>query len=174
MFSAALELILNVAYREAAARRHTHLTLEHLLYALAHDPDGEKILAACGGDLPALRHSLDEFLGTLEQFSRGARGREPDQTLAFQRVLQTAVLHVQSAGKDEVRFGDVLAAILQQPNSYAAELLQSQDITRLDVLHYISHGISKIPTGAGDSAATESADAGAGPDGPAPSRDPLT
>ena len=174
MFSAALELILNVAYREAAARRHTHLTLEHLLYALAHDPDGEKILAACGGDLPALRHSLDEFLGTLEQFSRGARGREPDQTLAFQRVLQTAVLHVQSAGKDEVRFGDVLAAILQQPNSYAAELLQSQDITRLDVLNYISHGISKIPSVAGDGAATGSADAGAGPDGPAPSRDPLT
>ena len=174
MFSAALELILNVAYREAAARRHTHLTLEHLLYALAHDPDGEKILAACGGDLPALRHSLDEFLGTLEQFPRGARGREPDQTLAFQRVLQTAVLHVQSAGKDEVRFGDVLAAILQQPNSYAAELLQSQDITRLDVLNYISHGISKIPTVAGDGAASEAADAGAGPDGPAPSRDPLT
>ena len=173
MFSAALELILNVAYREAAARRHTHLTLEHLLYALAHDPDGEKILAACGSDLPALRHALDEFLGTLEQFPRGARRREPDQTLAFQRVLQTAVLHVQSAGKDEVRFGDVLAAILQQPNSYAAELLQSQDITRLDVLNYISHGISKTPV-AGAAAATESADAGAGPDGPAPSRDPLT
>ena len=174
MFSAALELILNVAYREAAARRHTHLTLEHLLYALAHDPEGEKILAACGSDLPALRHSLDEFLGTLEQFSRGARGREPDQTLAFQRVLQTAVLHVQSAGKDEVRFGDVLAAILQQPNSYAAELLQSQGITRLDVLNYISHGISKIPTVTGDGHATEPAESGTGGDGPSPSRDPLT
>ena len=174
MFSAALELILNVAYREAAARRHTHLTLEHLLYALAHDPDGEKILAACGGDLPALRHSLDEFLGTLEQFPRGGRGREPDQTLAFQRVLQTAVLHVQSAGKDEVRFGDVLAAILQQPNSYAAELLQSQDITRLDVLNYISHGISKVPPPKDEDDATEPADATAAPDGPAPSRDPLT
>ena len=171
MFSAALELILNVAYREAAARRHTHLTLEHLLFALAHDPEGEKILAACGGDLPALRHSLDEFLSTLEQFPRGARGREPDQTLAFQRVLQTAVLHVQSAGKDEVRFGDVLAAILQQPNSYAAELLRSQDITRLDVLNYISHGISKVPAATGDSGAAE---AGAGGDGRAPSRDPLT
>ncbi len=173
MFSAALELILNVAFREASARRHTHLTLEHLLYALTHDPDGEKILAACGGDLPALRHSLDEFLGTLEQFPSGARRREPNQTLAFQRVLQTAVLHVQSAGKDAVRFGDVLAAILQQPNSYAAELLQSQDITRLDVLNFISHGISKTPV-AGDAAATESADTGAGPDGPAPSRNPLT
>ena len=173
MFSAALELILNVALRESVARRHTHLTLEHLLYALAHDPEGEKILAACGSDLPALRHTLDEFLGTLEQFPRGGRGREPDQTLAFRRVLQTAVLHVQSAGKDEVRFGDVLAAILQQPNSYAAELLQSQDITRLDVLNYISHGISKVPSPAGDGPA-QPADSTAGADGPAPSRDPLT
>ena len=129
MFSPALELILNVAFREAAARRHTHLTLEHLLYSLAHDPEGEKILAACGSDLKALRHSLDEFLETLEQGAKGAKSREPDQTLAFQRVLQTAVLHVQSAGKSEVRFGDVLAAILQQPNSYAAELLKSQNIT---------------------------------------------
>ncbi len=172
MFSAALELILNVAYREAAARRHTHLTLEHLLYAMAHDPDGEKILAACGSDLPALRHALDEFLGTLEQFPRGAARREPDQTLAFQRVLQTAVLHVQSAGKDEVRFGDVLAAILQQPNSYAAELLQAQDITRLDVLNYISHGISKVPSETARGPATEPAEGGGG-DRPAPSRDPL-
>ncbi len=174
MFSAALEFILNVAYREAAARRHTHLTLEHLLYALAHDPEGEKILAACGGDLPTLRHSLDEFLGTLEQFPRTARGREPDQTLAFQRVLQTAVLHVQSAGKDEVRFGDVLAAILQQPNSYAAELLESQNVTRLDVLNYISHGIAKVPTGGGDSPSSEPAEAGAGGGEAATTRDPLT
>ncbi len=173
MFSAALELILNVAFREAAARRHTHLTLEHLLYALAHDPEGEKILGACGGDLAALRHALDEYLGTLEQFPRGARSREPDQTLAFQRVLQTAVLHVQSAGKDEVRFGDVLAAILQQPNSYAAELLQSQHITRLDVLNYISHGIAKVPTATADGQTTEPADTGVGADSPAPSRDPL-
>jgi len=173
VFSAALELILNVAYREAAARRHTHLTLEHLLYALAHDPEGEAILSACGSDLPALRHSLDEFLGTLEQFSRGARSREPDQTLAFQRVLQTAVLHVQSAGKDEVRFGDVLAAILQQPNSYAAELLQSQDITRLDVLNYISHGISKVPT-TREGATREPAPTGPSSDGPSTTRDPLT
>ena len=171
MFSAAIELILNVAYREATVRRHTHLTLEHLLYVLAHDPEGEKILTACGADLPALRHSLDTFLDGLEQSKKG-RQREPQQTLAFQRVLQTAVLHVQSAGKDEVRFGDVLAAILQQPNSYAAELLQSQDVTRLDVLNYISHGITKAPAGRDE---PRSAPAPAGPagDGPAPSRDPL-
>ena len=171
MFSAAIELILNVAYREATVRRHTHLTLEHLLYVLAHDPEGEKILTACGADLPALRHALDTFLDGLEQSKKG-RQREPQQTLAFQRVLQTAVLHVQSAGKDEVRFGDVLAAILQQPNSYAAELLQSQDVTRLDVLNYISHGITKAPAGKDE---PRSAPAPAGPagDGPAPSRDPL-
>ncbi len=171
MFSAAIELILNVAYREATVRRHTHLTLEHLLYVLAHDPEGEKILTACGADLPALRHSLDTFLDGLEQSKKG-RQREPQQTLAFQRVLQTAVLHVQSAGKDEVRFGDVLAAILQQPNSYAAELLQSQDITRLDVLNYISHGISKAPAGKGEPRA-EPVSAGKTGDGPAPARDPL-
>ena len=172
MFSAAIELILNVAYREATVRRHTHLTLEHLLYVLAHDPEGEKILTACGADLPALRHALDTFLDGLEQSKKG-RQREPQQTLAFQRVLQTAVLHVQSAGKDEVRFGDVLAAILQQPSSYAAELLQSQDITRLDVLNYISHGITKAPAGKDE---PRSAPAPAGPagDGPAPARDPLS
>ena len=172
MFSAAIELILNVAYREATVRRHTHLTLEHLLYVLAHDPEGEKILTACGSDLPALRHALDTFLDGLEPSKKG-RQREPQQTLAFQRVLQTAVLHVQSAGKDEVRFGDVLAAILQQPNSYAAELLQSQDVTRLDVLNYISHGISKAPAGSAMPRPDEAAPAGRTGDGPAPARDPL-
>ena len=82
MFSASLELILNVAYREAASRRHTHLTLEHLLYALTHDPEGERILAACGADLPDLRRTLDEFLGTLETFARGEKSQEPAQTSA--------------------------------------------------------------------------------------------
>ena len=175
MFSASLELILNVAYREAASRRHTHLTLEHLLYALAHDPEGERILAACGAELPALRRTLDEFLGTLETFGRGERSREPAQTLGFRRVLQTAVLHVQSAGKDEVRSGDVLAAILQQPKAYAAQVLEAQGITRLDVLNYISHGISKVPLITGESEGqTDGAEAGLGDEGPATARDPLS
>ena len=175
MFSASLELILNVAYREAASRRHTHLTLEHLLYALAHDPEGERILAACGADLPALRRTLDEFLGTLETFGKGERSREPAQTLGFRRVLQTAVLHVQSAGKDEVRSGDVLAAILQQPKAYAAQVLEAQGITRLDVLNFISHGISKVPLITGDSESqTDGAEAGLGEEGPATARDPLS
>ena len=175
MFSASLELILNVAYREAASRRHTHLTLEHLLYALAHDPEGERILGACGADLPGLRRTLDEFLGTLETFGKNERSREPAQTLGFRRVLQTAVLHVQSAGKDEVRSGDVLAAILQQPKAYAAQVLEAQGITRLDVLNYISHGISKVPLITGErETPPDSADAGLGDEGPATARDPLT
>jgi ATP-dependent Clp protease ATP-binding subunit ClpA len=145
MFSPTLEVILTIAHREAGSRRHTHLTLEHLLYALAHDAEGEQILTAVGADLRQLRIDLDAYLSkSLEQFSRG-RSREPEQTLAFRRVLQTAVLHVQSAGRDEVRAGDVLAAMLQEQKSYAAQLLAAQGVTRLDVLNYISHGIGKVP-----------------------------
>ena len=174
MFSASLELVLNVAYREAASRRHTHLTLEHLLYTLAHDPEGERILAACGADLGVLRRTLDEFMASLETFARGESAREPSQTLGFRRVLQTAVLHVQSAGRDEVRSGDVLASILQQPRAYAAQLLEAQDVTRLDVLNYISHGISKVPrAAASNEPSTAGAAAGAGKDEPAAARDPL-
>ena len=174
MFSASLELILNVAYREAMSRRHTHLTLEHLLYALAHDAEAERILAACGADLRALRRTLDEFLGTLETVGRRDRTSEPAQTLAFRRVLQTAVLHVQSAGKDEVRAGDILAAMLQQPKAHAAEVLAAQGVTRLDILNYISHGISKVSPGNGEPNHRENgAEAGAGDEGPAAARNPL-
>ena len=171
MFSASLELILNIAYREAASRRHTHLTLEHLLYTLAHDPEGERILAGCGADLPVLRRTLDEFLGTLE--TRGRNQHEPAQTLGFRRVLQTAVLHVQSAGREEVRSGDVLAAILQQPKAYAAQLLDTQGITRLDVLNYISHGITKKAGAADQDTASDGGAPAGGEDAPAAARDPL-
>ncbi|MBI2220931.1 MAG: AAA family ATPase [Acidobacteria bacterium] len=174
MFSSSLELVLTVAYREATARRHTHLTLEHLLYALAHDPDGERILAACGADLPHLRRELDTFLKkNVEQFPRGQQ-REPEQTLAFRRVLQTAVLHVQSAGRPEVQSGDVLAAIMQQPASQAARLLEDQGITRLDILNYISHGVSKVPLEpASPDEDAEGVTGGTGQEGPTTARDPL-
>jgi ATP-dependent Clp protease ATP-binding subunit ClpA len=145
MFSASVEMLLHVAYREATTRRHTTLTLEHLLYALAHDLDGERILIGCGAEIPRLRRDLGNFLEqSVEQFPRGFE-KEPDQTRAFRRVLQTAVLHVQSAGRAEVQAGDLVAAILQQPQSFAAQLLELQGITRLDVLNYISHGITKTP-----------------------------
>jgi ATP-dependent Clp protease ATP-binding subunit ClpA len=173
VFSASVELLLNVAFREATARRHTNLTLEHLLYVLAHDSEGERILAACGADLPRLRADLDRFLQrNVEQYPRGQQ-REPDQTLAFQRVLQTAVLHVQSSGKGEVEAGDLLAALLQQPRSFAAQALDAQGITRLDVLNYISHGVSKAPQPPGPERDTGPATGGEGEEGPATARDPL-
>ncbi|MGE3956161.1 MAG: AAA family ATPase [Vicinamibacterales bacterium] len=149
MFSPALEVILNIAFREAISRGHAYLTLEHLLYALAHDPDGERILAACGTDLPELRRELDQYLDeSIERQTRGA-ARDPEQTVAFRRVLQTAILHVQSAQREEANAGDILAAMLQQPKTYAAQLLAEHGVTRLDILNYISHGISKTPQAEG-------------------------
>src|SRR5207244_4462347 len=147
MFSPALEVVLNIAFREAVSRRHAYLTLEHLLYALAHDTDGERILKACGADMHGLRRSLGAYLDSSVERLRTGVEQEPEQTLAFRRVLQTAILHVQSAQRDEANAGDILAAILQQPKSHAAQLLADEGITRLDVLNYISHGITKTPAG---------------------------
>ncbi|MGH9141583.1 MAG: Clp protease N-terminal domain-containing protein, partial [Vicinamibacterales bacterium] len=173
MFSAAIEVVLTIAYREAVSRRHAYVTLEHLLYALAHDTDGERILAACGADLPRLRRELDSYLGeSLEQMRRG-EAREPEQTAAFRRVLQTAVLHVQSAQRGEVEAGDIFAAILQQPKTHAAQLLADQGITRLDILEYISHGISKVPATGAPTPGEHGAEAGGGDEGSATARDPL-
>src|SRR3954468_20829887 len=117
MFSPAVEVVLSIAFREAVSRGHAYLTLEHLLYVLAHDVDGERILAACGADLPALRRALGAYLDESVEKLRKGVAEEPEQTLAFRRVLQTAVLHVQSGQRSEANAGDVLAAILQQPKS---------------------------------------------------------
>ncbi|MBP8274842.1 MAG: ATP-dependent Clp protease ATP-binding subunit ClpA [Acidobacteria bacterium] len=166
-------MVLTVSYREAVSRGHAYLTLEHLLYALAHDAEGEQILTACGADLPMLRESLQSYLETsIERLKRGSE-REPEQTAAFQRVLQTAVLHVQSAGRQEVKAGDILAAILQQPKSQAAKLLEAQDITRLDILEYISHGVSKLPSAGAPDPADGPAAAGRGDEGSASAKNPL-
>ena len=178
MFSNSVELILSIAYREATARRHTHLTLEHLLYVLAHDAEGEKILNACGADLPALRSELNKYLSEkVEQFPHG-RQQEPEQTLAFRRTLQTAVLHVQSASRPEVQAGDLLAAMLQQHKSFASQLLEGQGVTRLDILNFISHGIAKVPPILSDRspsspASDGDAPSGQGEEGKASARDPL-
>ncbi len=170
MFSPALELVLSVAYREAVTRRHAHLTLEHLLYAVAHDPAGEEILKACAVELERVKADLRRYLeDVVEQLPKG-KEQEPAQTLAFRRVIQMAVLHVQSAGKDQATVGDILAALLQQPKSQAAQLLAAQGVTRLDVLNYISHGVSKLPRVDESPAPVP---AGEGEEATGPSRDPL-
>jgi ATP-dependent Clp protease ATP-binding subunit ClpA len=172
MFSPRLEIILTVAYREATSRRHAYLTLEHLLYAIAHDPSGEEILAACGADVARLRADLKKHLeSAIERQPKDAVDPEPIQTLAFQRVLQRTALHVQSAGREDAELGDALAALLQEGRSHAAKLLAAQGVTRLDVLNFISHGISKAPIPAG----TEPAPAGEGEeDAPRRAGDPLS
>src|SRR6187402_2577028 len=173
MFSASLEIVLTIAYREAVSRRHAYLTLEHLLYALAHDPEGERILQGCGVDMVRLRRELNDYLtDAVEQLRRGHE-REPEQTAAFKRVLQTAVLHVQSAQRPEVNAGDILAAMLQQSKSQAARLLEGQGVTRLTVLEFISHGITRDGSGEHVTGAESDAPAGSGEEGPSSSRDPL-
>jgi len=144
MFSANLEMVLNIAYREADSRRHAHLTLEHLLFAIAHDPKGEDVLVACGADLERLREELKDYLDSSIELMPKDGDQEPIQTLAFQRVLQKTVLHVQSSGKSEADIGDALAALLQERRSHAAKILEAQDVSRLDVLNFISHGIAKV------------------------------
>jgi ATP-dependent Clp protease ATP-binding subunit ClpA len=173
MFSASLELVLSVAYREAVSRRHAYLTVEHLLYSLAHDPEGERILRACGADLGQLRRDLSAYLDESVERLRRGHDHDPQQTAAFRRVLQTAVLHVQSAQREEVQAGDICAAILQQPDTEAARLLAAQGITRLDVLEYISHGTIKAPFVDITREPQPGATAGTGEEGPATSRDPL-
>jgi ATP-dependent Clp protease ATP-binding subunit ClpA len=174
VFSASLERVLNVAAREAMVRRHADLTVEHLLFATAHDPEGEDVLEAAGADVPRLRRELADFLEqTIQKLPPGSR-RPPQQTLAFRRVLQTAVVHVQSAGKDEAGVGDMLAALMREARSHAVELLGSHGVTRLDVLNFISHGVRKSPPperpGEGEG---EGAPAGEGEEEGRPSRDPL-
>jgi ATP-dependent Clp protease ATP-binding subunit ClpA len=178
MFSTAVEVVLHIAFREAVSRRHAYLTLEHLLYAVAHDPDGERILGACGADLSLLRRNVSDSLDeSVEALPRGQE-REPEQTTAFRRALQAAVLHVQSAQRHEAQVGDLIAAILQQPQTRAATLLAEQGITRLDVLEYLAHGITKTPIRHDDPGSDpndgEDGLSGAGDVGPATARDPLS
>jgi len=134
-----------------------------------------RILAAVGVDLDRLRRDLSAYLdGSIEQMPRGHQQDEPEQTAAFRQVLQTAILHVQAAQRQEANAGDVLAALLQQPKSHAARLLAEQGVTRLDVLEYISHGITKTPIAQTPEEDAPEATAGEGDEGTSTSRDPLS
>lgn len=130
------------ALKEARRRRHEYVTLEHLLLMLIQDTRAAKILHACGVDLPKLRRELEAYLDeNLEQLPENLE-LEPEETLGFRRVLARAVWHAQSAAQKQLESGDILAALLEEPDSHARYLLEQQGLTRLDVLNYISHGIS--------------------------------
>jgi ATP-dependent Clp protease ATP-binding subunit ClpA len=169
-----LEASLTLAVHEARRRRHEFLCVEHVLFALLHDDRVADVVRACGGDVDGLKRDLAAYLDKeLETLPDGSEAL-PQQTLAFQRILQRAAAHVQSSGKDEVDGRHVLVAIFREPETHATYLLAQQGITRLDVITYISHGIAKLPdesepTGEHDDDTDEDDEEGAA----AARRDPL-
>jgi len=145
MIAQELEVSLHMAFVEARQKRHEFITVEHLLLALLDNPTAAEVLRACGANMDELRKQLTQHVG--EQTPRIPSDREVDTqpTLGFQRVIQRAILHVQSSGKKEVTGANVLVAIFGEKDSHAVYFLQQQGITRLDVVNYISHGITKTP-----------------------------
>ena len=144
MLSKDLEFSINLAFREARERRHEFMTIEHLLLALLDNPAAAEVLRACGAHLDRLKRDLQIFIRDNTPILRPDDPRETQPTLGFQRVLQRAVLHVQSSGHREVTGANVLVALFGEQESQAVYLLKQQEINRLDVVNYISHGISKI------------------------------
>lgn len=148
MLSKELEQTLNDAFRAARSRRHEFMTVEHLLLALLDNNDAIRVLKACGAQISGLRGDLVEFIdSTTPLIPEDEQERETQPTLGFQRVLQRAVFHVQSSGKSEVTGANVLVAIFSEQESQAVYFLKTQSISRLDVVNFITHGISKVDDG---------------------------
>ena len=145
MLSKELEFTLNRAFKEAREKHHEYMTVEHMLLSLLDNPAAAKVLRACGADADRLRREVTAFIDETTPLIPPNEERDTQPTLGFQRVLQRAVFHVQSAGKKEVTGANVLVALFSEQDSQAVYLLNQQDVTRLDVVNYISHGISKVP-----------------------------
>ncbi|HEU4529539.1 MAG TPA: ATP-dependent Clp protease ATP-binding subunit ClpA [Steroidobacteraceae bacterium] len=145
MLSNELEYCLNEAFQSAREARHEFMTVEHLLLCILDTPKVREVLRACGADTHKLKSELKTFIDETTPRLAEDDDREVQPTLGFQRVLQRAVFHVQSSGKKEVSVANVLVAIFSEKQSHAAYLLGLQDVARLDVVNYISHGLSKIP-----------------------------
>ncbi len=144
MLSNELEYCLNDAFHQAREARHEYLTVEHLLLAILDTPKVREVLRACGVDFAKLRQELKDHIDQSTPRLEDGEEREVQPTLGFQRVLQRALFHVQSSGKKEVGVTNVLVAIFSEKQSHAVFLLNRQHVTRLDVVNYISHGLSKI------------------------------
>ncbi|HZZ85949.1 MAG TPA: ATP-dependent Clp protease ATP-binding subunit ClpA [Anaeromyxobacteraceae bacterium] len=166
-----LQLTLQAAVAEARNRRHEYVTLEHLLHAMTRDRVASEVLLACGADIAQLEKDLEDYLGRTLEALPGDGRQDPEQTAAFQRVLQRAAWHVQGSGRTELNAGDVLVAVTRERGSHAVYLLEKQGVRRLDILSYISHGISKEGAGGGGEEDPEAG--GEGEEGPRPIKDPF-
>ena len=142
-FAQNLEKTLHQALADASARHHEYATLEHLLLALVDDEDAAKVMVACGVDLTELGAAVKQYLEQEYQSLKSDDEADPQPTAGFQRVVQRAILHVQSSGKDTVTGANVLVALFSERDSYAVYFLQQQDMSRLDAVSFISHGIGK-------------------------------
>jgi ATP-dependent Clp protease ATP-binding subunit ClpA len=171
MFSKDLELTIGQCYKEARERRHEFMTVEHLLLSLLDNPSAAAVLRACGADLGRLGADLRAIIAETVPVLPAGDERDTQPTLGFQRVLQRAVYHVQSSGRKEVTGANVLVAIFSEKDSHAVYFLGQQDVTRLDVVNYISHGTAKIGQ---EPAKPEEAAAKEGEEGGEPRTNPLT
>ena len=147
MIAQELEVSLHMAFMEARQKRHEFITVEHLLLAMLDNPSASEVLRACAANIEELRKQLADFIA---EHTPVVSGDDVDTqpTLGFQRVIQRAILHVQSSGKKEVTGANVLVAIFGEKDSHAVYFLHQKGVTRLDVVNFISHGISKVPPGA--------------------------
>src|SRR5262245_42584067 len=159
MIAQELEVSLHMAFVEARQKRHEFITVEHLLLALLDNPTAAEVLRACAANIEDLRKHLTEFINAHTPTVAGSEEIDTQPTLGFQRVIQRAILHVQSSGKKEVTGANVLVAIFGEKDSHAVYFLHQQGVTRLDVVNYISHGITKSPQPA-QPKATENEEAG--------------
>ncbi len=149
MISTVLQNIINQSFELARSKHHEYLTVEHLLYLFCEQPDIKSILSACSVDITKLKTDLDNYMADLPKLTQEEE-RDPLATMALQRVLSRAAIHVQAAEKEEVKAPHVLAEIFTEKESFAAYYLQKQNCTRLDVLNYITHGVDKAGTYAGN------------------------
>ncbi|MBU2895397.1 ATP-dependent Clp protease ATP-binding subunit ClpA [Vibrio hepatarius] len=165
MLNKELESSLNGAFSRARDKRHEFMTVEHLLLALLENDAAREALLACQADIDSLRNELDIFIDqTTPLIPENDETRETQPTLSFQRVLQRAVFHVQSSGRSEVTGANVLVAIFSEQESHAAYLMKKNDISRLDIVNFISHGITKASSSSDDSASSDSFSSSDSPD----------
>ena len=176
MLSKDLEATLNQAFKDAKIKRHEFMTVEHLLLALTDNEIASSVLLACDCDLNKLRTELADFVdATTPLIPEAEATRETQPTLGFQRVLQRAVFHVQSSGKREVTGANVLVAIFSEQESQAVYFLKREDVARIDVVNFITHGISKIPGPAdGDESPREQAEEEGAPEASSSALDSFT